>query len=122
MGAAATVITLALVALLHHSVLPYDGNTPTTIEGTVTAVLWQNPHALIRLEVGAAGGALERWTVESEGSTELARLGWTAEAITVGSRIRTIGARARDGRTMLRCRTITLPDGRSLPCFRGVTP
>jgi hypothetical protein len=110
---------VAAPAWQHHSVLPYDGATPTTLEGTVTGVLWQNPHALIRLDVRAESGVVDRWTVESEGATELMRLGWTTGALAVGSRIRTIGARARDGRHMLRCRTITLPDGRSLPCFRG---
>jgi hypothetical protein len=109
-------------SLAHHSVLPYDGGTPTSVEGTVTAVLWQNPHALIRLEVRAASGELERWTVESEGSTELTRLGWTRDAVTVGSRVLVIGARARDGRHMLRCRTMTLPDDRVLACFRHASP
>jgi hypothetical protein len=120
-GAAATVIALALVALLHHSVLPYDGTTPTTLDGTITAVLWQNPHALIRLDVRTESGVMERWTIESEGSSELTRLGWTIEALKVGTRVRTIGARARDGRQMLRCRTVTLPDGRTLACFRGIS-
>jgi hypothetical protein len=133
-GAAAAVRVLAVVVSAwlglgvssprHHSVLPYDGTTPTTLDGTITGVLWQNPHALIRLDVSTDSGALERWTVESEGSSELARLGWTTEAITAGMRIRTTGARARDGRHRLRCRTITLPDGRALPCFRqsGAAP
>jgi hypothetical protein len=113
------VSVLLLLALFHHSVLPFDGTVATTLEGTVTGVLWQNPHALIRLEARADRGAVERWTIESEGATELTRLGWTADTVKAGSQIRTTGARARDGRRMLRCQTITLDDGRRLACFRG---
>ena len=109
--------TAALVlTLLHHSVLPFDGVTKTTIEGTVARVLWQNPHTLVAVDVGQ-----HRWTVESEGSFILQRLGWTAESVNVGDIVTVTGARARDGRRLMRCTTIRVGT-QKLPCFPGSDP
>jgi hypothetical protein len=96
----------------HHSVLPFDGATPTIVEGTVVSLLWQNPHTMITVAVDSA-----RWTIESEGATVLQRLGWTDRLIRAGDRITVTGARAKDGRRLMRCRTVTLADGRECPCF-----
>jgi hypothetical protein len=97
-------------------VLAYDGATPTTVTGTVAQVLWQNPHAYLRVDV-PTNGSLVRWTIENEGPVMLERLGWTKSTLTAGEVITSLGARARDGSPRLRCKTITLRDGRELPCF-----
>jgi hypothetical protein len=99
------------VKTAHHSVLPFDGVARTTIEGTVARVLWQNPHTLIAVDVGQ-----HRWTIESEGALILQRLGWTTDSVKPGDTVTVTGARARDGRRLMRCKTITLGD-RQLPCF-----
>jgi hypothetical protein len=112
--------TAALVlTLLHHSVLPFDAVTATTIEGTVARVLWQNPHTLIAVDVGR-----NRWTIESEGALVLQRLGWTSDSLKAGDTVIITGARAKDGRRLMRCKTVTLRLGsgpalgdRQLPCF-----
>jgi len=107
----------------HHSTLAYDGTRPTVINGVVATFNWRYPHTSIVLDVSDSGGSGEpgdivtRWTVESEGLQLLSRLGWTKSSIKAGDRIRVIGARARDGRPAMRCRTIDLPDGKSLSCF-----
>ena len=115
-GAGTVVLAVSASALLaHHSVLPYDGSSATTLTGTVTKVLWQNPHAYINLDV-VASGSHERWIIESEGPVALERLGWTKSTLTPGDAITVVGARARDGSTRLRCATVTL-GARQLPCF-----
>jgi hypothetical protein len=116
---AIAVVVLALAsatAHAHHSVLAYDGATPTTITGMVVKVLWQNPHAYIDLDV-AANGTNARWIVENEGPAALERLGWTKTTLMPRDVITITGARARDGSTRMRCATITLADARRLPCF-----
>jgi hypothetical protein len=100
----------------HHSVLPFDGVTKTTIEGTVARVLWQNPHTLIAVDVGQ-----HRWTIESEGALLLLRLGWTSDSLKAGDTVTVTGARAKDGRRLMRCKTITIRN-HSLPCFGGSDP
>jgi hypothetical protein len=115
--AAAALLLAALSAIAlsakaeHHSVLPFDGTTPVMLEGTVVSVLWQNPHTMIAVD--ADNG---RWTIESEGSTALQRLGWSRDALKAGDTVRVIGARAKDGRRLMRCTTITT-GGRELRCF-----
>ena len=101
----------------HHSTLAYDGTQPTVISGVVVAFNWRYPHTSIVLDVSDSGGTLTRWTIESESLQLLSRLGWTKISIRPGDRIRVTGARARDGAPAMRCRTIDLPDGKSLSCF-----
>jgi len=103
-------------AAAHHSVLAYDGATPTTVTGTVAKVLWKNPHAYIYLDV-AVDGTRARWIIENEGPVALERLGWTKETLMPGDIVTITGARARDGATRMRCASVTLASGRRLPCF-----
>jgi hypothetical protein len=102
----------------HHSVLPYDGTTPATIRGTVTRVLWQNPHTYISIDVRGKEG-VERWVIESEAAAVLARLGWTKAFLPAGTLVTVTGARARDGRTRMRCAVIEVPTGGRWPCFQS---
>jgi hypothetical protein len=95
----------------------FDGARGVTLEGTVARVLWQNPHAMLAVDVTGDDGRPARWTVESESPLVLARLGWTEDAIEAGDRIVAVGAPARDGSHALRCRSVTLADGRTLACF-----
>ena len=103
-------------AAAHHSVLAYDGATPTTVTGTVAKVLWKNPHAYIDLDV-TMDGTRARWIIENEGPVALERLGWTKGTLVPGDTVTITGARARDGATRMRCASVTLAGGRRLPCF-----
>lgn len=115
--AAVLLVLLASAATrAHHSVLPYDGSTKTTLTGTVVKVLWQNPHTYIDLDV-LASGTRTRWLVESEAPVALDRLGWTSATLTPGDVITVVGARARDGSARIRCATVVTLAARQLPCF-----
>lgn len=105
------------LSFAHHSVLMFDGARGITLEGTVARVLWQNPHALLAVDVIGDDGRPARWTVESESPHVLARLGWTEHGIEAGDRIAVTGAPARDGSRALRCQSVTLADGRTLACW-----
>lgn len=110
------VVVLSGAAYAHHSVLPYDGSSATTLTGTVVKVLWQNPHAYVDLDV-TMNGAHTRWIIENEGPVALERLGWTKATLKAGDVVTITGGRARDGSARLRCATVTLADARQLPCF-----
>ena len=103
--------------LAHHSTLAFDGARPVTVTGIVTKLNWSHPHTYIVLDVTDSQGTLMQWTVESESPYLLTRLGWTRESVRPGERIRVTGARAKSGAPTLRCRTVELDDGTSLPCF-----
>src|SRR6266853_3838985 len=98
----------------NHSTLAFDGTQPTVISGIVATFNWSYPHTSIVLDVSDSGGNVTRWTVESESRQLLSRLGWTKSSIKPGDRIRVTGARARNGASEIRCRTVDLPDGGSL--------
>ena len=120
-NAVSAALVLAAMALgpsvqAHHSVLSFDGATPATVTGTVTRVLWQNPHTYIYLDVERDGG-VEKWAVESDPPEVLRRRGWRKSAIAPGDTITSTGARARDGRPLMRCAFIVLDGGARLPCF-----
>lgn len=98
----------------HHSVLGFDGDRPVTVSGRIAEVLWQNPHTYIHLDV-ANDGRTEQWTIESEAAGVLRRLGWRQDVLTPGAVVTITGARARDGRRVLRCAFLELASGKRLP-------
>lgn len=115
--AAAACSGAASLAAAHHSVLAYDNESGIEIAGRVEQLSFANPHTTIVVAVEREDGGHERWTVESESATELARLGWQPGMIGVGDRIRALGAPAKDGSTAMRCRYLYLENGRTLECF-----
>lgn len=108
---------VALPALAHHSTLPFDMEHPTVLHGVVTLYDWRNPHSFVHLDVKDDAGNVEHWTIETESLLLLRRLGWTKDMLKPGDVITTMGARAKNGAHMMRCKVLDLPDGRELPCF-----
>jgi Family of unknown function (DUF6152) len=101
----------------HHSVLPFDGNRPTTLHGTLRSVDWRNPHVYLEVVVPDAAGATTTWTIEAESPLLLERLGWTKAMLVPGKPVSILGAPSRDGKPILRCRTVALANSAALPCF-----
>jgi hypothetical protein len=101
----------------HHSVLGFDGDRPTTLRGTLQSVNWQNPHVYLKVRVPNGAGGSTTWTVEAEAPRLLEQLGWTKTILVPNQPITLLGAPSRDGKPQLRCRTITLSSGSTLPCF-----
>lgn len=105
----------------HHSVLGFDTSRQVRIAGTITRVVWQNPH--VHVEVEVAGAPPERWSIEAESANLLRRIGWSEAALAPGMPIRVTGAQARDGALVLRCESVQRlddsgrPAGLALPCI-----
>jgi len=111
------VLLLQLHTTAHHSVLTFDGNRPTTLRGTLKSVDWRNPHVYLEVAVPDAAGTATTWTIEAESPLLLERLGWTKAMLIPGKPVSILGAPSRDGKPILRCRTVTLASGAPLPCF-----
>jgi hypothetical protein len=63
-----TICTIGLllgapVALAHHSRAEFSDDV-IEIEGTLTEVVWQNPHIALFMDVVADDGSVERWRIE----------------------------------------------------------
>jgi hypothetical protein len=110
-------LLIAVPAVAHHSTAAFDGSQPAVVTGVITKLVWQNPHTYIYMDVADKQSNIEKWVIESESLYVLQRLGWTKDLIKPGQRISSIGGRARNGTTTMRCKTIELSDGRKLPCF-----
>ena len=55
--AAIASLAAAASALAHHSGAAYDMSRPVTVEGTVVALSWKNPHISLTIETQGPDGA-----------------------------------------------------------------
>lgn len=106
-GIAGLLAALPLVA--HHSFQAhYDDTQTVTLMGTVTKVVWKNPHVYVSLDVKDAEGAVQNWQLEMASPNALLSQGWKVDSIKQGDQITVTGFRAKDGSNMASARKVTL--------------
>jgi len=113
-GALVTVIPL----IAHHD-WPVDRTNQVTVQGTVTAFTWGNPHVMIALDV-QANGTIEKWKVGGSSPQFMAACGWDKKALKPGDVITVIGYRFKDGSNAARLRTVVMPNGKEM--YYGAPP
>jgi hypothetical protein len=80
----------------HHSIAGvYDRDRPATLEAVVREWRFVNPHPRIVVEVAAASGEAQTWTLEMDNRWELAELGFTERTLEPGDRIVVRGSLGR---------------------------
>lgn len=95
--------------LAHHSFqAQYDESMPVTLMGTVTKVIWKNPHVQVNLDVKDADGSVKNWLLELNSPNALMSQGWKVDSIKQGDQITATGFRARDGSNYASARKVTL--------------
>ena len=116
----AALVTLGLVVgnstvLAHHAFSSeFDANRHVVFTGTVTKMMWVNPHAWIYMDVKKADGTTEEWMVEAGTPNTLLRRGLTRNSLPEGTEIVVDGYRAKNGTNRANGRDVTFPDGRKL--------
>ena len=104
----------------HHAFSSeFDANRHVVFTGTVTKMMWVNPHAWIYMDVKKPDGTTEEWMVEAGTPNTLLRRGFTKESLQPGTEIMVDGYQAKDGERRANGRDVTLPDGKVL--FLGST-
>jgi hypothetical protein len=107
-------IAVGPAALAHHSrAAIYDMSQTVEFEGTVSRILWRNPHIRIWLEA-TIDGELVTYEVESTPPGTLERHGIGPEILRIGQRIRLAGPPGRYNPRSMEARNILLPDGREV--------
>ena len=104
-------LSLALAAssgTAHHSfAVQFDANKPITLVGTVTDVVWRNPHAWFYIDVEGDDG-VTNWGMELGSPNLLMRQGWSRSSMKVGDEVTVVGFHARDGSNTGNARVVTL--------------
>jgi len=99
----------------HHAFASeFDAKKPVKFKGTVTKMLWINPHAWIYVDVKNPDGSVEEWMVEVGTPNTLLRLGFTKESLLPGTGLSVDGYQSKDGSRRANGRDLTLADGRTL--------
>jgi len=103
------------IAAAHHSNAAYDLDHPQTMEGTVKAVNWTNPHITFVIEKDAKSGeAAGTWVFEVSSPGVLTRSGWTKRSLQPGDHAVFRYAPLRDGTPGGFLQKVTLPSGQEL--------
>lgn len=106
----------------HHAfAADYEAGNEGTISGTITEVIFRNPHARYYLEATLEDGSTELWDLETLNLGMLGRMGWDRATIEVGDEVTVTGILGRNNRKRMSIVTVTLPGGRTISPFRSNT-
>jgi hypothetical protein len=111
----AILLGASVTASAHHAfAAEFDSKKPIKFTGTVTKMLWVNPHAWIYIDVKQPDGTVEEWMIEAGTPNTLLRRGFTKESLQPGTEIIVDGFQAKDGARRANGRDVTLPNGKVL--------
>ena len=85
--AVAAAVSGALPAGAHHSYAMFDMTREISLEGTVRAFQWTNPHIWIDITVSDKAGKAENWSIEGKGPVQLVGDGWKRDSIKPGDKV-----------------------------------
>jgi hypothetical protein len=77
----------ALLTAHHSAAAYYDIKKTVTITGTVSRVLWRNPHVFFLVDAKDATGHVSTWSLESQSPDSLVRLGLHKDDLKAGDRV-----------------------------------
>jgi hypothetical protein len=113
LAAGLTVGSLPLSA--HHGAAEYDNTKTISLQGTVTALQYLNPHALILFTVKDDRGQTAEWTAELQSPNLLSRRGWSRSTLKPGDQVVITGHPVKNGVKAMTGQKVVFTDGRETP-------
>src|SRR5262245_22034574 len=113
------VLTLlsTVVPLSAHHQWPVSRERLVTVQGTVTAFVWANPHPMITVEVRANSGQMEKWLIGGPALNRMQANGWTRTTVKEGDVITGTGYQFADGQKIIRLERVVLADGKEIRVY-----
>ena len=94
----------------------YDMEQELTLRGSVTQVLWRNPHVLWYMDVEDDNGNVVNWAFEHGSTSSLSREGYHRNTLKAGDEIVATVHPARNGAPTSIVVKVILPDGTEMMC------
>ena len=116
-AAVVIVLVAAAVPLSAHHSWPVNMSQLVTVKGTVTEIMWGNPHPMITLEVRTDDGTIEKWLVGGPAINRMEANGWTKTTVKPDDVITGIGYQFADGQKIIRLEKVVLPDGKEIRVY-----
>ncbi len=109
LGLAAAVGLFGLPAMAHHGWSTYDETKPLTVTGKIVETRYENPHAMIRVEVQG-----KRWLAVLAPVSRMESRGATADKVAVGKQVTMIGYASKEKADEMRVERITFDGGQTV--------
>jgi hypothetical protein len=103
LGVLALAIGVTASAAAHHGWSDYDEKKPLTVEGTITASTYTNPHGTMKFDVDG-----KVWDVVLAPVARMQTRGLTQDMLKVGTRATVVGYQHRKTPTEMRAENVTV--------------
>lgn len=112
LGVAASLFSSPVAA--HHGYAAYETDRKVTIQGTVTAWFWANPHCVLQVDVTDEHGQTVHWSAETENPTTMTRQGWAKDSLKPGDQVTVSVLPVKNGKPIGRIIEVVLSNGQHL--------
>jgi len=113
----AAVFSASGLVFAHHGAAAFITDQTVTVKGTVTELVYMNPHVQVYWESKNDKGVSEKWQGELTAPNKLTRAGWTKRTLKPGDQITVSGNPNKNSPHTIYIRKLIGPDGNSLPLF-----
>jgi len=92
----------------------YDMKKEVVLKGTISEVMWRNPHIAVSIDVKDVAGKVTTWTIEHSNITTLAMQGYGKTTLKVGQEVTAYVHPGAAGAPVGLCMKFVFPDGREV--------